>query len=425
VEAGKIVVRPVDFEVDHIFGVLRGMLRPLLLNESVALVFDAADDLPPLHTDEAKVSQILRNFISNALKFTERGEVRVSARPTADRASIAFSVSDTGIGIAAEDHQRIFEEFAQVDSPIQRRVKGTGLGLPLCRKLAELLHGSVTVESAPGIGSTFTALIPIRYEDVMLGRFLWNPDPSRIPILVIEDSAETLLVYERMLTGGGFQLLAARSLREARAVLAEMRPRGIVLDIMLQGEDSWSFLTDLKRHPHTQNIPIAVITSVDDAAKGIALGADAYCVKPLDRQRLVQTITQLVAPETVKRILLIDDQEVSRYVLRQNIAGPCHLISEAKSGMDGIRTACAELPDLICLDLGMPDLEGGEVLRQLKADPATSAIPVVIVTARDLEAADRDALLRDAASIVAKDKITRDRMTEVLQAALDTAGGGA
>ena len=163
VEAGKTVVRPVEFDLRNLFAALRGMLRPLLVNESVALVFEEPDGVPLLRTDEGKVSQILRNFLSNALKFTERGEIRVTARLAPDGASVVCSVADTGIGIAAEDQERIFEEFTQLDNPVQRRVRGTGLGLPLVRKLATLLGGHVSVESTLGLGSTFTATIPLVY----------------------------------------------------------------------------------------------------------------------------------------------------------------------------------------------------------------------------------------------------------------------
>ena len=162
VEAGKIVIRPVEFDVPHLFGALRGMLRPLLLTSSLSLVFEDAPEVPAIQSDEAKVSQILRNFISNALKFTEAGEIRVSARLVGPD-SVVFAVSDTGIGIAAEDLERIFEEFSQLDSPVQRRVRGTGLGLPLTRKLAALLGGRVTVESTPGQGSTFSLVLPLVY----------------------------------------------------------------------------------------------------------------------------------------------------------------------------------------------------------------------------------------------------------------------
>ena len=147
-----------------LFAALRGMLRPLLLNQAVDLVFEDVEQIPAMFSDEGKISQILRNFISNALKFTESGEIRLSAKLAENSDDVIFSVADTGIGIAPEDQQRIFQDFAQVDSPIQRRVKGTGLGLPLSQKLATLLGGEVRVESQLGIGSTFTVQIPLRYE---------------------------------------------------------------------------------------------------------------------------------------------------------------------------------------------------------------------------------------------------------------------
>ncbi|HET8645061.1 MAG TPA: ATP-binding protein, partial [Vicinamibacteria bacterium] len=163
VEAGKIVVRPVEFELGRLFGALRGMLRPLLVGESVRLVFEEPEGVPPLYGDEGKVSQILRNFLSNALKFTERGEIRVSATLGETGEQVAISVADTGIGIAPADQARIFEEFAQVEHSVQRRVKGTGLGLALSRRLAEVLGGGITLESTPGHGSTFTLRLPLAY----------------------------------------------------------------------------------------------------------------------------------------------------------------------------------------------------------------------------------------------------------------------
>ena len=164
IEAGKIEVYPVEFQVATLFSALRGMLRPLFISEAVELVFEEPVDIPPLYTDEGKVSQILRNFLSNALKFTQHGEVRISATLSQDQKTVSFAVKDTGIGIAQEDQARIFEEFTQVAHPLQKRVKGTGLGLPLCRKLAELLGGSVAVASTVGVGSTFTAALPVVYQ---------------------------------------------------------------------------------------------------------------------------------------------------------------------------------------------------------------------------------------------------------------------
>jgi signal transduction histidine kinase len=163
IEAGRISIQASEFEIVHLCSALRGMLKPLLTNPAVSLVFEVSEDLSPLYTDESKVAQILRNLISNALKFTERGEVRVTASLLPGSRCVEFSVADTGIGIAPEDHGRIFEEYGQIDSPIQRRVRGTGLGLPLSRKLAELLGGSLTVQSVPNCGSTFRATIPQVY----------------------------------------------------------------------------------------------------------------------------------------------------------------------------------------------------------------------------------------------------------------------
>lgn len=201
IEAGKVEIRPVEFEVKTMFSALRGMLKPLLTSGSVNLLFEEPEDLPTLYTDEGKVSQVLRNFISNALKFTEQGEIRVTASIDPDRKDMTIAVSDTGIGIQAEDQAKIFEEFTQLDSPIQRKVKGTGLGLPLCKKLALLLGGQISVESQVGIGSVFTLTIPLYHEKAIdkmmksVGGEDLELDSARMPVLIIEDHPETRLIY--------------------------------------------------------------------------------------------------------------------------------------------------------------------------------------------------------------------------------------
>jgi signal transduction histidine kinase/CheY-like chemotaxis protein len=425
IEAGKIVIRPVEFDVGHLFGALRGMLKPLLLNESIALVFDEPQGLPALYSDEGKVSQILRNFVSNALKFTERGEVRVTARHLPAERAVAFSVADTGSGIAAEDHERIFQEFTQIDSPLQRRVQGTGLGLPLCRRLAELLGGRVALESEVGVGSTFTAIIPTCYEPLRGPAPSWEVDPRRLPVLVVEDSSETVLLYDKMLGSAGFQVLAARTVREAWDALAAFRPGAIIIDIVLKGEDAWTLLTELKRRADLRDIPVAVITTVEDEAKAIALGAEAYCCKPVDRQGLVELVTRLAAPETIKRVLVADDEEVFRYVLRQHLLSGRHLISEAATGQEALRLARDQRPDLICLDLAMPDMEGTEVLRLLREDPETRDIPVVVVTAATLDDTGQRQLEALSAHVLNKDAISRERVLAAVDLAIRVPAGGA
>jgi len=199
VEAGRVTIRPTTFSVESLFSALRGMLRPLLAqNSSVTLVFDDPVDMPELFTDEAKVSQVLRNFISNALKFTERGEVRVSVRNGHDD-TVVFSVADTGIGIAPDDQPRIFKEWEQVEGKMQKTAKGTGLGLPLSKKLAQLLGGDVYLKSQLGMGSTFFVVVPIRYagatEAIYVPDVKRELDASKLPVLVVEDNREALFIY--------------------------------------------------------------------------------------------------------------------------------------------------------------------------------------------------------------------------------------
>jgi signal transduction histidine kinase/ActR/RegA family two-component response regulator len=294
IEAGKLTIHPSEFDVTTLFSTLRGMLRPLLLNETVALIFEEHGDIPLLTTDESKVSQILRNFISNALKFTESGEIRVSAALTADGTAVCFAVADTGIGIAPEDQARIFDEFIQVE-----HVKGTGLGLPLCKKLATLLGGSITVESTPGEGATFSVMLPLQYQPgeapLPEAEIMLAPNPQLPVVLVVENDEATLLLYEKFLQGSGFQLLPARTVRQARDLLRDIRPQAVILDILLPGEDSWPLLAELKGQEESQDIPIVVVTTVEDQRKGLALGADAYYVKPIERPRLLDTLQRLTS----------------------------------------------------------------------------------------------------------------------------------
>jgi signal transduction histidine kinase len=298
VEAGKVDVKPVIFTVGNMFGGLRGALKPLLTSPDVELVFDIPEQVPEMFTDEAKVTQILRNLISNALKFTERGEVRVTARFDEQRGRVDLSVRDTGIGIAPADCGRIFDEFSQVETRIQKRVKGTGLGLPLSRSLAALLGGELTVESVVGQGSIFTLSIPPE-----------RGDPAR-----------------------------------ARR------------------------------------------------------GADA----------------------SRKRVLLIDDDETFRYVMRQIVSGePRYEFIEACDGDVGLKAAREQNPDVIILDLQMPTMDGFTVLQELTADSRTSVTPVIVSTSMNVNA-ELKARLPVGTRVISKNTISRENVSLFLRDA--TAG---
>ena len=294
IEAGKIEVRPAEFEVGNLFSALRGMLRPLLLNRSLSLVFEEPEELPVMFSDEGKVSQILRNFISNALKFTDAGEVRVTAER--DGRSIRFCVADTGIGIAPEDQERIFEEFTQISHPLQSRQKGTGLGLPLTRKLASILGGTVGVRSTPGLGSTFWAEIPIDYEGPGVHRPLPPVDDEKpLRILIVDDDETARYTLANFATRPGAEIFEAENGLHGIARAASDHPDVILLDLMMPGVGGHEVLARLKSDPATVNIPVVIVTSrfVNDDEKRQILTRAANVVYKGDLSR--ETVARAIA----------------------------------------------------------------------------------------------------------------------------------
>jgi signal transduction histidine kinase/CheY-like chemotaxis protein len=299
IEAGKIEVRPAPFDVSTLLSGLRGMLRPLLVGSKVDLVFEEPLEPMVICSDEAKVSQILRNFVSNALKFTEAGTVRVTVRPADDGEKVVFSVSDTGIGIASDNQQLIFEEFSQVENSLQHRVKGTGLGLPLCRRLATLLGGSVWLVSELGKGSVFSVALPRHAEAVAAAaverRASAGGGMHRQPVLVVEDDPAEMLVYEKFFRDSGYSMVPARNLWEADQAWAMSTPVAVVLDLYLQGTDTWRWLSDMKASSARRHVPVIIASQIEDRHKAFALGADAYFLKPLAGEELMTKIELLTA----------------------------------------------------------------------------------------------------------------------------------
>lgn len=421
VEAGKLSVKVMEFEIEDLFSALRGMLKPLLAaNTSINLVFASPPKLS-LKTDEGKLSQILRNLVANALKFTEQGEIRVSAEGVAN-GRVVFRVSDTGIGIAPQDQERIFEEFTQIDSVLHRKSQGTGLGLPLSRRLAVLLGGDITVESAPGKGSTFSTTIPIVYQGPEEVPYIPESrielDPARQPVLVIEDNRESLFIYEKFFKDSEYQLIPARTVKDARHALQCIRPVAIIADILLETENTWDFIVELKSDPRTRSVPIVVITVVDNETKARAVGADAFHTKPIERRWLLDMLSTLNRDRLPERILIIDDDEIARYLIRRLLPEDKYELIEAASGDEGLRLAKSTAPRAIILDLLMPGMNGFEFLKQLKDDPRTQAIPVIVSTSKRLQESDFELLGADAVAILSKDDPDAHAPIKAVEAAL-------
>jgi signal transduction histidine kinase len=298
VEAGKIDVRPVTFRVDELFGGLRGALKPLQTSEAVSLVFDEPPSgIPALQTDETKVAQILRNFISNALKFTEAGEVRVAAAYDAAGGSVTFDVRDSGIGIAPEDQSSIFEEFVQVQNRLQGKSKGTGLGLPLSRRLAALLGGEVRLRSAPGQGSTFSLTIPAVYGVASAPPRVRSKDAGtdHLRILLIDDEEAFRYVLRHLIGETEYEFIEASDGDEGLRLARETRPDAIVLDLQMPTMGGCEVLEQLAAGADTRDIPVAIATSlVIDPELGTRLaGARAILPKSsLSREALASFLRE-------------------------------------------------------------------------------------------------------------------------------------
>ena len=388
VEAGKVDVHPTEWRVSNLFGTLRGMLRPLLFGQAVQLSFEYQEDFA-LVTDEAKLSQILRNFISNAIKFTEQGEIRVIAA-SAEAGAVRFSVSDSGIGIAPQDQERIFEQFAQIDSQRQRSVKGTGLGLPLTRKLAELLGGRVELQSRVGAGSTFSVVLPKIHPSVAEA-------DSREPLLVATASRATFTPsvadFEK-LTGLRVRFIDPPAIEQA---IRDLSPAAVLVDVRTSA--GWAAVaTAANAFP---DIPLLVAGRSADEPRARAATADAFVSEPFSADALVGCLRAARQHHSGPLVLLIDDGEMARYVASKQLAGFARIV-EARNADEGLRMAREAVPAVIVLDLSMPELDGFKALDQLAAEPVTAGIPVVVHTSMHLSAAQLDRIRAHAKAIVDK-----------------------
>jgi signal transduction histidine kinase/CheY-like chemotaxis protein len=424
VEAGKVKIRPKRFELKELFSALKGMLKPLLAdNSSVDLIFGEVAEFPAFDTDEGKLSQILRNFISNAIKFTPKGTVEIGATLKGDRA--VFAVRDTGIGIALENQELIFQEFTQVENPFQARYLGTGLGLPLCRKLALLLGGTVWVESTLGSGSTFYAEIPLRYRGDL--KNMESPDLpavefSRPPVLLIEDNPDAVKMMEQAFAASEFQLLHVSNPSDALEWLKKNRPEAIISDTHFDNAPVWNFLRSLRGDPTFERVPVVVVGIQDEGQRALAAGADAFLRKPIDSDALLQELRTRTGTSGPRNILLVEDNEATRYLVRELLSEGTLRILEAGTGADARRLCRDERIDAIILDLGLPDTSGFDLLDELRDNPLTSAIPIVVFTSREVEGDELERLNRKGAKVVRKSELSSRLAAEDLMRPLTEAG---
>lgn len=416
VEAGKVKIRVKTFYVAELFSALKGMLKPLLAdNTSVDLVFENVDLLPALRSDEGKVSQILRNFISNAIKFTPQGEVRVSAQQSGG--NIIFRVKDTGIGIAPEHHQTIFEEFTQLENPLQARYHGTGLGLPLCRSLAQLLGGNVGVESEVGHGSTFFAEIPIVYRgetEYQPTAEVPAPEFHRPVVLLVDHDPESFVLLEQRFRTSEFQLIYTEQAQSAARWLERNTPVALLCEL---GPDG-SVFRDVSSALHStgkdrEHCFLVGMGAPEDQEKAMELGADLFLTRPLGAN-ILSELRRLMHRQRPRKLLLVEDNDVSLYILRELLDRPWLSLLEARNGPEALEAVSREHPDAVILDLLMPGMDGFKVLEELRSREETRQMPVIVCTSKVLTHEDRQHLQRLGVGCISKADIASTLAPELL-----------
>ena len=410
VEAGQMELRLETVTVASVVDQVISTVEPLSSAKRIRLEAETSD-AGEILADPGKMKQMLLNLVSNAIKFTpEDGTVSVRVRRLTD--TIELAVSDTGIGIAEKDQARIFEAFQQVDAGAGRPQPGTGLGLALTRRFAHLHGGDVRVKSEVKLGSTFVLTLPLK-QPLSDSSPVVAPDAAmthvgsdRPLILVVEDDPAAAELLSRILERGGYRTAHARSGMAALAKARELEPAAITLDILLPELDGWDVLTRLKQDARTRHIPAVVVSVVDNHELGIALGALDYFVKPVDAEALLASLDRfkLARPggSGVFRVLVVDDEQPNREFLVQLLETAGYSVVQATGGREAIRLAKAWCPDLVLLDLLMPDVTGFDVVETLRADKSTATLPILVLTAKDLTEADKKQLSGHVSTILSR-----------------------
>jgi CheY-like chemotaxis protein len=422
IEAGKLELNPETVNVPPLIDEVAGTARPLAEQNGDRLVVECPSDIAPLYADALRLRQILLNLLSNACKFTKNGDVSLRAVPVlADgRNWLDFAVSDSGIGMTPEQQDKLFQEFTQGDQSTARRYGGTGLGLAITRRLCRMMDGDVTVTSEIGKGSTFVVRLPAGPAREALASPADVGDGQRTGdcVLVIDDDATARELIANHLRAGGFSVVTAAGGLEGLRRADELRPIAITLDVLMPDLDGWTVLAALRGNPALANIPVIMATITDQQRKGVTLGAAGYLTKPIEQDRLVALVRRFQAPARKTRVLVIEDDPSQRMAIRSVLEPQQWLVSEADNGRVALEGIEDRTPDIILLDLMMPEMNGFELLAALRKRPEWRSIPVIVITALDLSAADRERLNSGVKAILSKDSFDPAQLVQCVRQAV-------
>ena len=410
IEAGKIELYFEDFEVRQMIDEIASTIAPLTEKNKNKMVVHCGESVGVMHSDTTRIRQVLFNLLSNASKFTEGGEITLEAtRSTVNgRDDIVFRVADEGIGMRPEQVEKVFDAFTQADSSTTRNYGGTGLGLAITKTFCEMLHGEITCTSEPGKGSTFTVRLPADADAAAAA-----PEAGEISneiigaadaptVLVIDDDPDVRDLLSRHLDKSGYRVASAAGGDDGLKRARELRPDAITLDVLMPGTDGWAVLSALKDDAELSNIPVIMISMLDDRSLGYSLGAADYLNKPVEQGRLLSVLRKHCPARGSGHVLLVEDDPAAREMIRRMLDKEGWRSAEAENGLVGLERLAEEIPAAILLDLMMPEMDGFEFLARLRKNKAWRKIPVIVVTAKTLTAADHKRLKGSVELLVEK-----------------------
>ncbi len=422
IEAGKMDLFLETIDVGAMVQDVVNTIQPLVQKNGNTLTVEYGENLVPMRADVTKIRQALFNLLSNSSKFTERGSItlKVFHEKTNGAGRFYFRVSDTGIGMTSDQVGKLFKAFTQADASTTRKYGGSGLGLAITRHFCRMMGGDVTVESEHGRGSAFTIRLPAvvvspkaeKHETAFVSketRVLELP-PGASTILVIDDDPTVHDLMRRFLTREGFRVVVAPGGKEGIQMAKEVKPDLITLDVMMAEMDGWSVLTALKAEPETADIPVIVLTMIDDKEMGFALGATDYMTKPINRDRLVSVLRRHQHTDEPGQVLVVEDEPNIRQMVRRVLEKEGWTVREAENGRTGLQAVAECKPAVILLDLMMPIMNGFDFIREMRKNRDWAGIPVVILTAKDLTAEDRQQLRGNVESVLQKGDYSREQL---------------
>jgi len=401
IEAGQMVLNRSEFVVSESLEYCLSMVRERALKQRILLSLEVDPDVGLLDADRLRFRQVVLNLLSNAVKFTPEGG-RVDVRAFIRDQELVVLVADTGVGVPAEDRERIFDSFQQ-GTRSSGQVEGTGLGLTLSKRILELHGGRIWVDSDSGHGSTFGFALPTGSAEPTLtpvpqaglvSNITLGPAPDPGPtVVVVEDDRRSFDLLRAYLEAAGARVVGARDGEEGLDTVRRLSPAGVILDILLPGIDGWDVLAQLKADPGTAAIPVVVVSMLDERGRGFALGAAEYLVKPVGKEQLLAALYRAAAmPEEKHTVVAIDDDPLAIELVRASLEPEGWTVLDAATGREGLALIKEQQPSAVLLDLLMPGMDGFEVVEVLRADPDTKSIPVVILTSKSMTQQDKERL---------------------------------